>query len=259
MMSSKLIVRRGASLMARNHQPKATTTTTTRAMSSAVRTTTSRQLPLVLAGATAASTVLAFTCFQQQNHQKTFCNAGLPVISVGESVKEPDTGILFPPMVNGFTFLGCGVRIKYVFVKVYAVGAYFRPENFLGMPKDDKAIETALLDPNNHRTIRIVMNRSMTMDKYNDAIVESLKPRMNGQDLETLDEFKKLNPSGNLEKGSELIMTIRGDTLLYKNAMGNVGTIQSAAFTKAMCDVYFGSSPVSPPAKQAVMDAIKKL
>ncbi|CAB9504148.1 expressed unknown protein [Seminavis robusta] len=227
MMSSKLIVRRGASLMARTHQPKATTTTS-RAMSSAVRTTTSRQLPLVLAGAT-ASTVLAFTCLQQQN-QKTFCNAGLPVISVGDSVTEPDTGILFPPMVNGFTFMGCGVRIKYVFVKVYAVGAYFRPENFLGMPKDDKAIETALLDPNNHRTIRIVMNRSMTMDKYNDAIVESLKPRMNGQDLDTLDEFKKLNPSGNLEKGSELIMTIRGDTLLYKNAMGN-----------------------------AVMDAIKKL
>ena len=51
-------------------------------------------------------------------------------------------------------------------------------------------------------------------------------------------------------------MTIRGDTLLYKNAMGNVGTIQSEVFTKAMCDVYFGSSPVSPPAKQAVMDEL---
>jgi DNA-binding transcriptional ArsR family regulator len=86
-------------------------------------------------------------------------------------------------MINGFTFMGCGVRIKYVFVKVYAVGGYFRPEDFIGL-KDDAAIEKALLDPNNHRTIRIVMNRSMTMDKYNDAIVEALTPRMNGQDLD---------------------------------------------------------------------------
>ena len=54
-------------------------------------------------------------------------------------------------------------------------------------------------------------------------------------------------------------MTIRGDTLLYKNALGNVGTIQSSVFTKAMCDVYFGSDPVSPPAKDQVLAAIKKL
>lgn len=74
-----------------------------------------------------------------------------------------------------------------------------------------------------------------------------------------LDEFKKLNPPGNLDKDSELLMTIRGDTLLYKNAAGNVGTIHSEVFTKAMCDVYFGSDPVSPTAKKAVIDAVKKL
>jgi hypothetical protein len=74
-----------------------------------------------------------------------------------------------------------------------------------------------------------------------------------------LDEFKKLNPSGNLDKDTELLMTIRGDTLLYKNALGNVGTIQSEVFTKAMCDVYFGDSPASPPAKARTIEAIKKL
>lgn len=74
-----------------------------------------------------------------------------------------------------------------------------------------------------------------------------------------LEEFKKLNPSGNLEKDTELLMTIRGDTLLYKNAVGNVGTIQSSVFTKAMCDVYFGDEPVSPKAKSSVIDAVKKL
>ena len=54
-------------------------------------------------------------------------------------------------------------------------------------------------------------------------------------------------------------MTIRGDTLLYKNATGNVGSIRSEVFTKAMCDVYFGSDPVSPAAKKAVLDAVKKI
>ena len=74
-----------------------------------------------------------------------------------------------------------------------------------------------------------------------------------------MDEFKKLNPPGNLEKDTELVMTIRGDSLLYKNASGNVGSIKSEVFTKAMCDVYFGSDPVSPKAKQATLDYVKKL
>lgn len=197
-----------------------------------------------------------------QHDEKTYTSmdarTSLPVIMAGNAVQEPDTGIMFPPMVNGFTFMGCGVRIKYIFVKVYAVGCYFDPTRFVGQ-KDDAAIEKALLDPGYHRTIRIVMNRAMTMQKYNDAIVEVLTPRMNGQDMDKLEEFKKLNPPGNLEKDTELLMTIRGDTLLYKNASGNIGTIQSEVFTKAMCDVYFGSDPVSPQAKQAVVESIKKM
>jgi hypothetical protein len=59
--------------------------------------------------------------------------------------------------------------------------------------------------------------------------------------------------------GAEIEMTIRGDTLLYKNAMGGVGTIRSAAFTRALCDTYFGSDPVSPTHKAAVLEGIPKL
>ena len=54
-------------------------------------------------------------------------------------------------------------------------------------------------------------------------------------------------------------MTIRGDTLLYKNAVGGVGTIRSRAFTTALCDVYYGKDPVSPGHKAAVMEGIPKL
>jgi len=180
------------------------------------------------------------------------------VIMLGEPVREPETGLMFPPMVNGFNFMGCGVRIKFGFVKVYAVGCYFDPATLKGL-ESSADIEKAFLEPEVPRVIRIVINRSIPMDKYNNGIVEALSPRMKGVDLDKLEEFKKLNPPGDLVKGSELLLTIRGDTLLYKNASGQIGTIHSKAFTRALCDVYFGADPVSPPAKEAAMNAIKKL
>ena len=125
--------------------------------------------------------------------------------------------------------------------------------------QNDKAIENALLDPNYPRTIRIVMNRGLSIDKYTAAIVEALEPRMNGQDTEKLEEFKKLNPSVDLIEGAEMEMTIRGDTLLYKNSLGSVGQIQSDVFCRALCDVYYGSEPVSPDHKEEVIKQIKSL
>ena len=75
----------------------------------------------------------------------------------------------------------------------------------------------------------------------------------------SLDEFKKLNPSVDLVEGAEIEMTIRGDTLLYKNAVGGVGSIKSRLFCEALCDVYYGSDPVSPTHKDSVMAGIPKL
>ena len=74
-----------------------------------------------------------------------------------------------------------------------------------------------------------------------------------------LEEFKQLNPPVDLVQGAEIEMTIRGDTLLYKNAVGGVGTIRSATFTKAMCDVYYGADPASPTHKASVLEGIAKL
>ena len=37
---------------------------------------------------------------------------------------EPKTGILFPRLCNGMTLAGCGVRVKYGFVKVSALNVY---------------------------------------------------------------------------------------------------------------------------------------
>lgn len=157
-------------------------------------------------------------------------------------------------------FVGCGVRVKYHFVKVYAVGTYLDnlAAKIMSQQKDAE-IEKTLLDPKYARTIRIVMNRSLSIEKYTSAIVEALEPRMQGQDLEKLEEFKKLNPSIDLLEGAEMEMTIRGDTMLYKNAVGGIGMIQSEVFCRALCDVYYGEDAVSPSHKQDVMKGIKGL
>ena len=62
-----------------------------------------------------------------------------------------------------------------------------------------------------------------------------------------------------LVEGAEIEMTIRGDTLHYKNATGGVGMLRSRIFTEAMCDVFFGAEAVSPTMKQAAIEGIPKL
>ena len=126
--------------------------------------------------------------------------------------------------------------------------------------QDKSQIQKALLDPNYPRTIRIVMNRNLSIDKYTAAIIEALEPRMKGQDLDSLEQFKKLNPPGlDLVEGAEMEMTVRGDTLLYKNAVGGIGQIKSGVFTSALCDVFYGMEAVSPPHLEDVLKGVRKL
>lgn len=130
----------------------------------------------------ASTTTLALT--PKSSKLDTLPTSG-DVILLG-ATKEKATGILFPKQCNGFTLAGTGVRIKYGFVKVYAVGTYLDPlamSGIKGQPKD--VIQKALLDPMYPRTIRIVMARGLSIQKFTDALSESLKPRMNGEDLHT--------------------------------------------------------------------------
>lgn len=62
-----------------------------------------------------------------------------------------------------------------------------------------------------------------------------------------------------LTTGAEIEMTIRGDTLLYKNAIGGVGSIRSSVFCRALCDTYYGTDPVSPTHKESVVAGIRKM
>lgn len=203
---------------------------------------------------TSTSTHFAKCAAYTNNMIKT----GGDVVMLGPT-KEKATGILFPNLCNAMTFVGCGVRVKYGFVKVYAVGTYMDPIAMSGVKAYPTEIEKALLNPTFPRTIRIVMNRSLSIEKYTAAIVEALEPRMNGVDMDKLEEFKKMNPKVDLVQGAEMEMTIRGNVMLYKNAMGGVGQIHSRAFCEALCDVYYGKDPVSPGHREMVMEGIQKL
>jgi len=221
--------------------------------------------PILLAvlSAGCVMTISSLHFHQAETANKICCDSSRPLggdIVMLEPTKEPSTGILFPRLCNALTFVGCGVRVKWRFVKVYAVGTYIDPIALTGIQKDDiKSIQKALLDPMYPRSIRIVMNRSLSIDKFTAGIMESLEPRMKGEDLDKLEEFKNLNPKVDLLEGSEMEMTIRGDTMLFKNAMGVVGVIRSQVFCDAMCDVYYGDDPVSPGHKDDVIKGIQAL
>jgi hypothetical protein len=143
----------------------------------------------VIAGAMALTIAASYHNHNNNNNYSFLAarvSASGDVVSIGMPTKEPGTGIYFPSLCNGLNLVGVGVRIKYVFVKVYAVGTYMDPIAMMavkrGSPED---IEKALLDPTYPRTIRVVMNRGLSIDKYTAAIVESIEPRLNGKELET--------------------------------------------------------------------------
>ena len=96
-------------------------------------------------------------------------------------VEEPVTGISFPHEFQSKHLLGLGVRKKFTFFNVYAVAFYVKKDDFRGLNAEE--YQDALLDPNKHRTIRIIMNRTVSMDTVIAALLESVEPRMHGKDL----------------------------------------------------------------------------
>ena len=53
----------------------------------------------------------------------TSCSSPIDILML-EPSKEPRTGIFFPKLCNAMQFVGCGVRIKYGFVKVSTTRNY---------------------------------------------------------------------------------------------------------------------------------------
>ena len=88
------------------------------------------------------------------------------------------------------------------------------------------------------------------VSKFIDAIGEAVEPRL--KELHPLDEFKAIFPKVDLKEGDKILLEIRGDKLILHTANGG-GTVLSKHFALAMCDVFFGSNPVSPELKESVL------
>jgi hypothetical protein len=110
----------------------------------------------------------------------------IDIIYTGEpGTVEPTTGIAFPASLNGYEFIGCGVRTKYLFFHAYAIGVYFDVEpTVLQNIKTDEDISDFLLDPKYPRVFRLVLNRDVTSNQYTNATFEALAPRMRGKDMD---------------------------------------------------------------------------
>jgi hypothetical protein len=63
----------------------------------------------------AAASVITVTAASAFSIERTSLDAPA---SLPGPVEEAKTGILFPPTEGNFSFVGCGVRVKYGFVKV---------------------------------------------------------------------------------------------------------------------------------------------
>ena len=97
-------------------------------------------------------------------------------------IEEPETGITFPSVLDSKQLLGVGVRKKYQIFNVYALGMYANKEDFQGINESQNEQEAALLDPHKPRTLKIIMNRKLTMEAVISALMDAVEPRMDGKD-----------------------------------------------------------------------------
>ena len=111
-------------------KPKASASTSKVFPSSSSSLQSSASLLVVTSAAAATATYLYVTdnTINVADAPTVQCSAAAPL--GGEPVmlspsKEPATGILFPRLCQGMTFVGCGVRVKYGFVKVRSTAIYF--------------------------------------------------------------------------------------------------------------------------------------
>ena len=184
--------------------------------------------------------------------------APLVATSQAGAVTESKTGIAFPAQVlsptsgRALSLAGAGVRVKFWVVNVYAVGLYFDAAKLKGQ-------STSELPPvaDVPALVRITLAMELPREKYNDAIKEQVEPRMASAtaDFEAFVNLSNQLPP-TLAKGMAIDLHLDSGTLSLVADEQRVGTVVSSALCNALADVYMGSDPVSPTAKQAAIQGL---
>ena len=183
--------------------------------------------------------------------------APLVATSQAGGLIESATGIAFPatvtsPTGRALSLAGAGVRIKFWVVKVYAVGLYFNAAKLKG--KSTSELPAVADVP---ALVRITLAMELPREKYNDAIKEQVEPRMASAtaDFEAFVNLSNQLPP-TLAKGMAIDLHLDSGTLSLVADEQRVGTVVSSALCDALADVYMGSDPVSPTAKQAAIQGL---
>ena len=113
-------------------------------------------------------------------------SAPAPAAAAAPPVVEPKTGVQFPAEQGGLKLAGCGVRVKYGFIKVYAVGVYVSPRVAL-----DKRAASPLAALRTARRdgavveLRLTMARDVPKKTFVDALAEQITPRAGAPQSDT--------------------------------------------------------------------------
>lgn len=211
-------------------------------------------------------------------------------MAVGQTIKEPATSIEFAPSISppGSTgelvLLGAGVRVKkiaFLSVNVYALGFYISPTAafdlaaWKGKSASDLGNDffSALANAKAEKAVEIVLARDVEGEQFWGALNEVLVPRLKslgagGPGDEALARFGDALKNRALKKNTAIFLTwsppstlevsVSEDATTLKAPSSSVASIDSLPLVTAIFDVYLGSDPASPPAKQSIAEGFLK-
>ncbi|KAJ8430651.1 hypothetical protein Cgig2_000642 [Carnegiea gigantea] len=202
--------------------------------------------------------------------------------SVGnaEYTEEPATSVKFPKSVNlpdcsgPLSLLGTGYREKVfaiIGVKVYAAGFYVNPFMLKDLSpwkgkssnevEKDSAVFRSIYESALEKSLQIILVRDVDGKTFWDALDEAISPRLNAPtpvDDSALSTFRSIFQGRSLNKGTLILLTwLEPSKMLVSVSSNGLPTnsgapIESLNVTRALFDVFFGESPVSPTLKASV-------
>mmetsp|Transcript_1987 Transcript_1987/g.2073 ORF Transcript_1987/g.2073 Transcript_1987/m.2073 type:complete len:214 (+) Transcript_1987:144-785(+) len=204
-----------------------------------------------------------------------FFSLFLNFLAASAFMQEPSTKVTFDSSTDDkkLTLAGVGVRVKKIgplSVKVYAAGVYLdRAASLLKLKNipfknekdltDSKEFSNMLIKDSGSKSIVLKMVRSVSGQKMADALAESVKPRMNGKELPSLESFKNIlltSCADGLTPSSVLCFNSTGKDLSVCVNGNKKGTVASPVLCEAFLDTYMGISPVSPSLKSSIVKTI---
>ncbi|XP_021773933.1 fatty-acid-binding protein 3, chloroplastic-like [Chenopodium quinoa] len=221
---------------------------------------------------------------------KKFSTHFVPKASASSSVanaeyaEEPATRVKFPKSLNipgcstSLSLVGTGYREKVfaiIGVKVYAAGLYINPSMpnefspWKGKSKSeveqDPALFQSVYQSSLEKSLQIALVRDVDGKTFWDALDEAVSPRIKKPtpvDESALSTFRSIFQALSLKKGTLILLTwLEPSKMLVSVSLNGVptkvdATIESMNVTKALFDVFFGESPVSPTLKSSVADGL---